>query len=130
MIANFILRRHLTLSLTICLLLSACGESEQSAIQSYLKQMTEVAVTIENTRGQEGAVSAASHIAEMNTNINNLVSQIRSLPQAQQDQIMQQHHDSIIEINQRITSALSELALRDAQARRTISDELRRLDRL
>lgn len=113
-----------------CFMATACSQSEQDVMQSYLKHMTEVAVIIESTRSLESANTAARRIAELSSQINPLVNSIRSLPEATQDELMRTHSASIREINQRISSALSELALRDADARRTISDELIRLERL
>lgn len=113
-----------------CFMATACSQSEQNVMQSYLKHMTEVAVIIESTRSLESASTAARRIAELSSQINPLVHSIRSLPEATQDELMRTHSASIREINQRISSALSELALRDADARRTISDELVRLERL
>jgi len=113
-----------------CFLATACSQSEQDVMQSYLKHMTEVAVIIESTRSQQSAITAANRIAELCNLINPLVNDIRSLPEATQDQLLHTHEDRIRLINQRISSALSDLALRDANARRTISDELIRLDRL
>ncbi|GAB4116327.1 MAG: hypothetical protein Tsb0027_07630 [Wenzhouxiangellaceae bacterium] len=130
---KYISHRQIRVSFLViltCFMATACSESEQDVMQSYLKHMTEVAVIIESTRSQESAITAARRIAELSSQINPLVNRIRSLPETTQDELMRTHGTSIREINQRISSALSELALRDAGARRTISDELVRLERL
>ncbi len=99
-------------------------------MDSYLKHMTELAIIIENTNSQASANEAARHISDMSVKINQQVNFIRSLPQSEQSQLLQQHKDRIEQINQRISAALTELALHDAKARRTISDAMVRLDRL
>ncbi len=114
----------------IVMLMAACGRSDQGLMDTYLKRMTEVAIIIENTRSVEGAESAALHINELRPDINSLVSRIRSLELPRQRQLLEAAQPQIDQLDRRISTAASNLALMDPKARRIISDALTKLDSL
>lgn len=111
-------------------MIAGCNNDESDTVTAYLEQMTEVAVIIENARGQEGASEAADQILKKRSNINDLVGKIRSKPEPEKSKLLQQYGDRINAINQRIIAALTAQAMRDADARRIISDAIMRLERL
>lgn len=114
----------------IVMLMAACGRSDQGLMDTYLKRMTEVAIIIENTRSVEGAESAALHINGLRPDINSLVSRIRSLDLPRQRQLLEAAQPQINQLDRRISTAASNLALMDPKARRIISDALTKLDSL
>jgi hypothetical protein len=122
----------LTKALLPCLivLLTACGGAGGGAMGDYLEKMTEVAGIIEASKGVDGARDAAARIAELNRDINAAFREIQRLPETERDALLARHAGELDRLNERIRNALSELALRDAQARRIISDEFSRLQRL
>jgi len=116
--------------LLMLVIVAACSNDDSDAVTDYLKHMTEVAVIIENARGQEGATEAAAQILNKRSYINDLVRNVRSMPESEKTKLLERHGDRITAINQRISAALTAQAMRDTMSRRTISDAIMRLDRL
>ncbi len=127
---NVYLLHKIIVSVLMLVMIAGCNNDESDTVIAYLKQMTEVAVIIENARGQEGASEAADQILKKSTHINDLVHKIKSLPEPDKSKLLEQYGDSINAINQRISAALTAQAMRDADARRIISDAIIRLERL
>ncbi len=117
-------------SLLMLLIVVACNNDASDAVTDYLKHMTEVAVIIENARGQEGATEAAAQILKKRSYINGLARNIESMPESEKTKLLQRHGDRITAVNQRISAALTAQAMRDTKSRRIISDAIMRLERL
>jgi len=127
---NVYLVQKTVASLLMLVIVAACSNDDSDAVTDYLKHMTEIAVIIENARGQEGASEAADQILNKRSYINDLVGEIRSKSEPEKSKLLEQYGDSINAINQRISAALTAQAMRDADARRIISDAIMRLERL
>ena len=130
MTTHVYLLHKIIVSVLMLVMIAGCNNDESDTVTAYLEQMTEVAVIIENARGQEGASEAADQILKKRSNINDLVGKIRSKPEPEKSKLLQQYGDRINAINQRIIAALTAQAMRDADARRIISDAIMRLERL
>jgi len=112
------------------IMIAGCNNDESDTVNAYLEQMTEVAVIIENARGQEGATEAAEQILKKRSYINDLVGDIRSISEPKKTKLLEQYSVRINAINQRISAALTAQAMSDSKSRRIISDAIMRLERL
>ena len=73
MTMNVYLLHKIIVSVLMLVMIAGCNNDESDTVTAYLKQMTEVAVIIENARGQEGATEAAAQILKKRSYINDLV---------------------------------------------------------
>ena len=130
MTMNVYLLHKIIVSVLMLIMIAGCNNDESDTVNAYLEQMTEVAVIIENARGQEGATEAAEQILKKRSYINDLVGDIRSISEPKKTKLLEQYSVRINAINQRISAALTAQAMSDSKSRRIISDAIMRLERL